>query len=342
MVQIGWKAGAEQYPPGELLEYAIAAEKAGFTSIDISDHFHPWSEDGQATFAWTWLGAAAARTEKIELGTGVTCPILRYHPAVIAQATATLASLAPGRVYLGLGTGEALNEYAAMGLWPGYSERQAMLKEAITLIRQLWTGEEISFSGDYYETHKARIYTLPSKPIPIYISSLTPGSAEFAGTYGDGLFTVGGKPPQLYQQIFKNFDKGARAAGKDPTDMPRLVEIHAHYTDNIDAAIQEQLKYWASSYIPALFDQKIYSPGMAQENGEVIGPDIVKKMSCFSTNPDDHIKFVEQYVNMGFNTIYMHCGGPDQRSFIENYGKHVLPKLMAKVENRQKVGVGGS
>src|SRR4051812_14531884 len=155
MVMLGWKAGIEQYSPADLLEYARAAEVAGFDALDVSDHFHPWSEEGQAAFTWTWLGAAAVQTKRIVLGPGVTCPILRYHPAVIAQAAATLSQLAPGRVYLAVGTGEALNEYASTGMWPEYNERQERLREAIYIIRSLWTGEEVSYAGRYYDLRKA-------------------------------------------------------------------------------------------------------------------------------------------------------------------------------------------
>lgn len=197
-LKLGWKAGPEQFPPNDLLEYAIAAEQAGFQTIDCSDHFHPWSEEGQACFTWTLFGGVAARTKTIEMGPGITCPILRYHPAVIAQAAATLAVMAPQRVYLAVGTGEALNEFAATGMWPEYEERQAMLAESIELIRQLWTGEEVTFKGDYYDTRKARLFTRPDQPPPIYISTMVPESAAFAGKYGDGLITVGGEQPELY------------------------------------------------------------------------------------------------------------------------------------------------
>src|SRR5579871_4524153 len=196
MARFGWKAGPEQYPPQELLEYAVAAEEAGFESIDISDHFHPWSEEGQACFSWTWLGAAAVRTSRIRLGTGLTCPILRYHPSVIAQAAATLGVMAPGRAFLSVGTGEALNEYSATGFWPGYDVRRAQLAEAITLIRRLWTGEPVTFEGSYFQTKKAKLYTRPEEPVPLFVSSLVPESAAFAGEFGDGLMTTGGKEPQ--------------------------------------------------------------------------------------------------------------------------------------------------
>ncbi|MBV9232385.1 MAG: TIGR03557 family F420-dependent LLM class oxidoreductase [Chloroflexi bacterium] len=336
MLQIGWKAGVEQYPPVELLDYAVSADKAGFDLLDVSDHFNPWSEAGQASFSWTWLGAVAAKTSRMSLGTGVTCPILRYHPTIIAQAAATLSCLAPGRTYLGVGTGEALNEYAAVGAWPGYTERQHRLAEAIDLMRALWGGKQVNYDGKYYQTRKAKLYTPPAAAIPIYVSTLSPESAKFAGQYGDGLITTGGKQPEVYEQIIKNFEEGARAAGKDPSRMPRLIELNVAYAGQIDAAIQEQVKYWAGTYIPALFDQKIYTPTMSQQNGEIIGPDIIKKTGCFSTNIDDHVKYAQQHVELGFNCLIFHSAGPDQRAFIEGYGQDVLPKL------RSMAAVGAS
>ncbi len=329
MLQLGWKAGPEQYAPTELCDYAVVAEQAGFDTIDVSDHFHPWSEAGQAAFTWTWLGAAAVRTKQIHLGTGITCPILRYHPSVIAQAAATVSCFAPGRSYLGVGTGEALNEYAATGEWPGYEERQERLAEAIDLICALWSGEQVSYEGKYYKTRKAKLYTPPAASIPLYVSTMTPNSAAFAGKYGDGLITVGGKQPEMYSQLFAQFEKGAKEAGKDPSKMPRLIELNVAYGEDIEGAIQEQLKYWASTYVPALFDQKIYSPAMAQENGEVIGADTVKKTGCFSSNPDDHVKYIQKHIDMGFNVIFLHSAGPDQRAFLERYGRDILPKLRA-------------
>lgn len=332
MLSLGWKAGPEQYPPTELLDYAVAAEQAGFDSLNVSDHFQPWSEAGQASFTWTWLGAAAARTSRIHMGTGLTCPILRYHPSVIAQAAATVSALAPRRFFLAVGTGEALNEYAATGMWPGYDERQARLEEAIELIRSLWRGEPISFQGKYYKTRKARLYTPPASPIPLYVSTLSPQSAAFAGKHGDGLLTTGGKQPQMYQALIRNFEQGARDAGKDPAQMPRLIELNVAYTQDIEGAIRDQLKYWAGTYVPALFDQKIYSPAMSQQNGEVIGADTVKKTGCFSSNPDDHVKFVQQYVDLGFDHIFLHAAGPDQRAFLKDYARDVLPRLRAATQ----------
>jgi coenzyme F420-dependent glucose-6-phosphate dehydrogenase len=332
MFLLGWKAGPEQYPPTELLDYAVAAEQAGFDTLNVSDHFQPWSEAGQASFTWTWLGAAAARTSRIHVGTGLTCPILRYHPSIIAQAAATVSALAPRRFFLAVGTGEALNEYAATGMWPGYQERQDRLEEAIELIRSLWRGEQVSFEGKYYKTRKARLYTPPASPIPLYVSTLSPQSAAFAGKHGDGLLTTGGKQPQMYQALIRNFEQGARDAGKDPAQMPRLIELNVAYTQDIEGAIRDQLKYWAGTYVPALFDQKIYSPAMSQQNGEVIGADTVKKTGCFSSNPDDHVKFVQQYIDLGFDHFFLHAAGPDQRAFLKDYARDVLPRLRAATQ----------
>ncbi|MFI5273668.1 MAG: TIGR03557 family F420-dependent LLM class oxidoreductase [Ktedonobacterales bacterium] len=332
--QLGWKAGPEQYAPNELLDYAIAAEQAGFDSIDVSDHFQPWSEAGQACFTWTWLGAVAARTSKIALGTGITCPILRYEPAVVAQMAATLGVMAPGRAYLCVGTGEALNEYAATGMWPGDEERQERLIEAISLIRKLWTGDEVTHEGVYYVTRKARLYTRPEQPVPLYVSSLVPESSLFAGQCGDGMITVGGQQPEHYQQMMQNFARGAQAEGKDPAEMPKLIEISVAYTDDEQAAIEARKKYWAGTFVPALFDQKIYTPKMSAQNGAAIGADTIKRQSCISANPDDHVKFAMRYIALGFTTLFFHSAGPDQRAFIESYGRDVLPRIRQAIGQR--------
>jgi coenzyme F420-dependent glucose-6-phosphate dehydrogenase len=327
MLQLGWKAGTEQYSPVELLEYAVLAEQAGFDSISASDHFHPWSEIGQACFVWTWLGAAAAKTRKIALGTGVTCPFLRYHPAVIAQAAATLACLAPGRSFLGIGTGEALNEYSATAQWPGYKIRQAQTAEAIELIRALWSGEKITHKGTYYQTRQAKLYTLPDQSIPLYVSTMVPNSARFAGQHGDGLVTVGGEEPETYREIFANFEAGARETGKDPKRTPRMIEIGVAYTDDEDSAIECRKSYWAGTFVPALFTERIYTPEMSQENGKVVGADTIKEAVCISADPNDHIKLARRYIDMGFDHLIFHSAGPDQRAFLEGYGRDVLPRL---------------
>jgi len=327
MVQLGWKAGPEQFAPNELLEYAEVADDLGFDTLDVSDHFQPWSQEGQASFTWTWLGAAAMRTKRIQLGTGVTCPILRYHPAVIAQAAATLAVLAPGRTYLGVGTGEALNDYAAAGEWPGYAERRARLAEAINLIRSLWTGEAVTFNGFYYRTRRAKLYTRPTEAISLYVSSMVPQSADFAGEYGDGLITVGGEKPEVYRQIMQNFQTGAKKVGKEPARMPRLIELNVAYTKDKEAAVRSIKKYWAGSLVPALFDQKIYTPAMSERNGAVVGTDTIEERMCISADPEDHVAFAQRYIDLGFTHLYFHSADPDQRGFLEKYARDVLPKI---------------
>jgi coenzyme F420-dependent glucose-6-phosphate dehydrogenase len=324
---IGYKAGPEQFPPMELLNYTVEAEKAGFEFLDVSDHFHPWAERGQSCFTWTWLGAVAIQTAKMIIGPGVTCPILRYHPSIIAQASATLEVMAPGRTYLGVGTGEALNEYSAMGQWPGYMERQDMLREAIMLIRDLWKGEPVTYNGVYYKVKKAKLYTCPENPPPLYISSLTPNSAFFAGRYGDGLFTVGGREPEAYKQMFANFEKGATEAGKDPKGMPKIVELIVAYTDDKRAGAQAIKQYWGGTFVPALFTEKIYTPTMSEMNGEAVGADTIEQKSCISTKTEDHISFVKQYADLGFTHAIFLCPGPDHAKFIKMFGKEVIPAL---------------
>lgn len=326
---VGWKAGPEQYPPQELLDYAVEAEAAGFKSIDASDHFHPWSEEGQAAFIWSWLGAVAARTRTIEFGTGLTCPMLRYHPSIIAQAAATLGVMAPGRFYLSVGTGEALNEYSSTGQWPPFKERQERLGEAIALIRALWTRKPITWDGAYYQTHGARLYTAPTQPVPLYVSAMVPESAEFAGEHGDGLLTVGGQQPEIYRQLLANFDKGARKAGKDPTQMPKRIELTVGFSGDEQAEMAEYLKYWAGTNIPAMYAQNLYTPAMSQKNGAVVGPEIVKSKGCFSAKAEDHVAFLQTYRDMGFTHLYVHYAGPDQANFLRRYGREVLPHMHA-------------
>ncbi|MDW5552087.1 TIGR03557 family F420-dependent LLM class oxidoreductase [Methanosarcina sp.] len=328
MLKLGYKIAPEQFPPSDMLQQVITAEKAGFESIDASDHFHPWSEEGQACFIWSWLGAAAASTQNIELGTGLTCPILRYNPAIIAQAAATVSSIAGGRTYLAVGTGEALNEYSVTLEWPQYDERQIRMIEAVGLIRELWTGQKVSYDGCYYRTKNAKLYTLPKNNIPIYISSLVPESAYVAGYYGDGLLTVGGEPDtQKYDKILSEFEKGARDSGKNPEHLPKAVELFVDYGTDPETSIENFMKYWAGALIPALFLNKIYTPEMSAQNGKVVGTDIVQKNACFSENPEDHINFINKYIDLGFTHIYLHSAASDQIAFLKAYGKDILPAL---------------
>jgi coenzyme F420-dependent glucose-6-phosphate dehydrogenase len=321
---LGWNAASEQYDPLDMLDQAVAAEKAGFESISASDHFHPWDPSGQSCNIWTWLGAAAAKLNGIEIGTGVTCPILRYNPAVLAQSAATVDRMNKGDFYLGVGTGEAMNEYPTTGLWPSYNTRQGMMREAIELMRLLWNGKEVTFNGEYYMTRKARLYTTPLRRIPIYVSSLVPNSAFFAGYYGDGLISVA-NTPEVMKAIIANFEAGARKAGKDPEKMPKQVEIRTAYTDDVDATVKIFKQYWAGTMIFATHLQNIYTPEMVATNGAVVGDNVIKNRQCISSDPEMHARFAQQFIDAGFNRLYFHSAGPDQYEFIEGYGRNVLP-----------------
>lgn len=338
MVKFGYKAGPEQFPPMELLEFGITAEEVGFDTLEVSDHFQPWSEAGQACFAWTWLGALAVRTNTIEMGTGVTCPTLRYNPAVIAQAAATVSQMSRGRFFLGVGTGEALNEYAATGEWPEYDERREMLEESIALMRKLWSGQHTTHEGMYYETRKAKLYTMPRGDIPVIISTMVPDSATFAGECGDGFITVGGQDPATYRAIMENFERAARGAQKDPAHMPRMIELNVEYTNDTQKAIEYQKKYWAGTFVPALFDQKIYTPAMSAKNGAVVGADTIEKKVCISGKAQDHVTFIQQYIDLGFTHLYFHSAMPDQKEFLIAYGRDVLPAVRTAITDKQGAG----
>lgn len=229
-----------------------------------------------------------------------------------------------GNFYLGVGTGEAMNEYPMTGLWPEYNKRQDMMREAIELMRLLWSGEEVTFNGEYYTARKARMYTMPRRRIPIYISSLVPNSAFFAGYYGDGLISVA-NPPEVMKAIIANFKAGAQKAGKDPEKMQKQVEIWVAYTDDVDAAVKIFKQYWAGTMIFATHLQNIYTPEMVAMNGAIVGDDVIKNRLCISSDPDVHAKFAQRFIDAGFNRLYFHSAGPNQIEFIEGYGRDVLP-----------------
>lgn len=222
-----------------------------------------------------------------------------------------------------------MNEYSAAGQWPSYAARRRQLGEAIDLIRELWSGEKITHKGEFYQTRQAKLYTLPEAPIPIYISSMVPASATFAGQYGDALITVGGEERETYEEMFKNFAAGAEAAGRKG-DAPKMIEIAVEFTDDPDKAIEERKKYWAGTFVPALFTEKIYTPEMSEKNGTVVGPDVVKQSVCISADPEEHVKLARRYMDMGFDHLIFHAATADQESFLENYVREVLPRLREK------------
>src|ERR671932_196757 len=242
----GFKASAEQFGPTELLDLSLEAERRGLDVVAVSDHFQPWRHHGgHGPAALPWLGALAARAERAVLGTSVLTPTLRYHPAVVAQAFATLACLAPGRVFLGMGRGEAMNETRVTGdAFPPVKERRRRLAEAIKLMRALWTEERVDFEGEYYRTEKATVYDRPDEPIPVFVAASGPLAAKLAGRTGDGFIVTSGKDPQLYEELLANVADGAEAAGRDPADITRMIEVKVSYDRDPEFA-QQACSWWA-------------------------------------------------------------------------------------------------
>jgi TAT-translocated FGD2 family F420-dependent dehydrogenase len=314
----------EQYPVPQLLEFGVAAEQAGFDGIATSDHFQPWQDNQQhAGFAWATLAALAQRTSRLHMGTAVTCPSFRYQPAIVAEAFATLSLLAPGRVYLGLGTGEALNELAACGGWGNYDERSERMMEAISVIRQLWTGEPVRHEGRYYRV-QGRLYDPPVQAIPIYIAAAGEESMTIAAQFGDGLVT--GTKPLREQEARAVFAEKARQAGKNPTAMPVMTEMYTVVGDRRAAEQYAELwRFHPEASKPRLLDDP--DPLSIQRKAQDIPLDAVYKDWPIGTDPEVHVQAIQQLVQAGATIINVHSVQPDMHRAIEFYGREVLPRL---------------
>jgi len=322
---LGYKTCHEQYQPDKLLMHAVLAERYGFETLWTSDHFHPWAHTGAAGgFAWIWMASAADRTEKIKIGTSVTAPILRYHPAIVAQAFATLAVMYPNRIFLGLGTGEALNESPLGYSWPSPRQRVEMLDEAIIVIRKLWTDDFVSFEGKYYRLKKANLYTKPDKPIKIYVAAGGSRVAELAGRYADGLL-VG---PHLEQgeKMFRAFENGARKAGRDPASLEKVVEILVSYDEDYETALKA-CRFWGGPMLPLFFKYDISDPREIEAHGRLVSDDAIASTWIIGTTAEEHIERVQRYIKAGFNHLYFVSSSPDEPKFIKFYGEKVLPHL---------------
>jgi coenzyme F420-dependent glucose-6-phosphate dehydrogenase len=338
MIVLGYKAATEQFAPNQLLDWAVEAEQAGFDAIDASDHFHPWRDDDvHCSFVWSWLGALGARSRQVYFGTGVTCPTLRYNPAVIAQASATLAVMFPGRFWLGVGTGEALNETATTGLWPSYPERYERLVEAVQVIRRLWNGERLTFRGRYYQTRDAYLYDRPKQPIPLYIAGSGEDAARLAGHDGDGWITTGGAGSLDHYQhkLIPAVDRGARAAGRDSSQVLRAVELAVVVAPNQEAGLKEA-RLWTGSMYPNRAKYGVYDPRDMQRVGKLIPDQEIASHWFISGDPDEHVQLAERYLDLGFTHLFFHAPGPNQRAFIQFYGQNVLPKLRQRYGQAQR------
>jgi len=328
MIRFGYKASAEQFPPAELLGYGIQAEELGFDSVFISDHLQPWRHDGgHAPAALPWLGALAARTERVLLGTSVLTPTFRYHPAVVAQAFATLGCLAPGRVILGVGSGESLNEVPLGIQWPDGKERFARLKEAVTLIKQLWTEDRVTFKGTYYQTELATLYDRPELPVPIYIGASGPAATRLAGRIADGFITTSGKGHDLYTEtLLPAVREGAEKAGRSLDDVDLLIEVKVSFDPDLEKA-RDDTRYWGALALSPEEKTGVEDPIEMQRRADALPAERTATRWIVSSDPDEHAAKVAEYLDMGFKHLVFHAPGPDQDRFLKVYGEQILPRL---------------
>lgn len=320
--RIGYMLAHEQFPIHELVELGNQAVSGGFHLLATSDHLQPWqANEGHSGQAWVTLGALSSQVSRTWMGTTVTCPILRYSPAVVAEAFASISHLAPGRIFLGVGSGEALNEEAATGAWPKWQERWDRLIEAITIIRQLWSGENVSYRGKYY-TVDAKLYDPPPQPIPLLTAANGRKSMRLAGQYGDGLVT----DPETWKTHKAEWQEGAHAAGKDPDEMPVLVEQYVVVGGEADAQKAAELWRFGPKAFKSLYN--VRDPAEIERRAGAGTPiEQVVRGWPISTDPGPHLKKIHELQESGVSIVNIHAGQPDQRRVIEFYATHVLPKL---------------
>lgn len=326
-MRVGYKASAEQFAPRELLEFSVEAEDRGLDIIAVSDHFQPWRHHGgHAPAALPWLGALGQATHRATLGTSVLTPTLRYHPAVVAQAFATLGSLTPGRVFLGVGSGEAMNETPATGdRFPAAKERRLRLAEAIELIRALWAAERVDFDGQYYKSWKATIYDRPAQPVPIFMAASGPLAATLAGQLGDGFICTSGKDPDLYQTLLANVAQGAASAGRDPSSIRRMIEVKVSYDHDLDYAYQA-CGWWSALALSSEQKTGIEDP---VEMERVADENVGNAHTRFIVGNDPEVVAdrMGRYLELGFQDLVVHGPGADQHRFLRQFTADVLPLL---------------
>ncbi|QBR91265.1 glucose-6-phosphate dehydrogenase (coenzyme-F420) [Nocardioides euryhalodurans] len=325
----GYKASAEQFGPRELIELGVRAEEVGLDSVMLSDHLQPWRhEGGHAPSALASLAAIGERTERVVLGTSVLTPTFRYNPAVLAQQFATLALLNPGRVVLGVGSGEALNEIA-VGLeeWPEFKERWARLRESVRLLRELWQGDRVTFDGDYYRTADATIYDRPEGGVPIYVAAGGPQMAKYAGRVGDGFICTSGKGMDLYTgKLLPAVAEGLEAAGRDHGDIVRMIEVKLSYAPTREEAL-ENTRFWAPLSLSAEEKHRLDDPVEMAAAADRLPIEQVASRWIVETTPEGVVDAVRPYVEAGFDHVVFHAPGHDQEQFLSSFGADVLPLL---------------
>jgi coenzyme F420-dependent glucose-6-phosphate dehydrogenase len=330
-LKIGYKASAEQFGPRQLLDYAVEAEQHGLDSVMISDHFQPWQHDGgHAPFALSWLAAVGERTSRVQLGTSVLTPTFRYNPAIIAQAFGTLACLYPDRMLLGIGTGEALNEVAVARLeWPDFKERFARLREAVQLMRRLWTEERVSFDGEYYQCTDATVYDRPEHSVPVYIAAGGPVVARYAGRAGDGFICTSGKGPELYRdKLVPAVKEGLEAAGREFSQLDRMIEIKLSYDPDPEQAL-DNTRFWAPLALTAEQKHGLHDPIEMQAAGAALPIEQVAGRWIVASDPETAVAAIRPYLDYGFNHLVFHGPGHDQSRFLTSFSEQVVPLLRA-------------
>lgn len=328
-LRIGYKASAEQFGPRELVDLAVAAEVAGLDSVFASDHFQPWRhEGGHAPHALTWMAAAGARTERVVLGTSVLTPSFRYNPAVLAQTFATMGCLFPGRIVLGVGSGEALNEIA-VGLqgWPDFKERFARLRESVRLMRQLWTRDRVTFEGDYYRTSEATIYDRPDTPIPVYVAAGGPTMAKYAGRMGDGIIVTSGKGRELYEDsLVPAMREGMALAHKEPGSTDQLLEVKISYDRDPERAL-ENTRFWAPLALSAEQKHSLSDPMEMERAADALPIEQIAGRWIVASDVQTVLDGIEPYRALGFDHLVVHAPGSDQRRFLHQFATDVMPAL---------------
>ena len=329
-LRLGYKASAEQFDPRELVELAVVAEQRGFESATVSDHFQPWRhEGGHAPFSLSWLAAVGERTSTIQLGTSVMTPTFRYNPAVIAQAFATMGVLYPGRIFLGVGSGEALNEIASgwTGEWPAFKERFARLRESVDLMRALWTQDRVSFEGEYYQTVDASIYDRPTGGVPVYVAAGGPVVARYAGRAADGFICTSGKGAELYsEQLIPALKEGAGKADRDVEQIDRMIEIKLSYDTDGDLAL-ENTRFWAPLALSKDQKHDITDPVEMEHAADALPIEQIASRWIVGSDPDEVATQVRQYVDWGLNHLVFHFPGHDQRRAMELFERDLAPRL---------------
>jgi len=335
-LSLGYKASAEQFAPRELVEIAVAAEEHGMESVVVSDHFQPWRhEGGHAPFSLSWMAAVGERTSRIRIGTSVLTPTFRYNPAVLAQAFATMGVLYPDRIFLGVGTGEALNEVATgfrgagEQTWPEFKERFGRLREAVDLMRELWTNDRVSFEGEYYSTHGASIYDRPDSLIPVYVAAGGPVVARYAGRAGDGFICTSGKGMELYtESLMPAVAEGAAKAERDLDDVDKMIEIKLSYDTDYDTAL-ENTRFWAPLALSKEQKHTISDPIEMEEAADALPIEQIASRWIVGSDPDEVTREIAKYVDAGFNNLVFHAPGGDQRRFLSLFERDLAPRLRA-------------